>query len=839
MRFLRYAVLLIFYIVVNNNVLFGAEANPQAIQVGALLPLTGSLNSIGLSSKAAVELAVDDINIWLKRNQQNYVLQVAMEDTATNPGVALQGVQSLDQKGVRFVIGPIASSCVESVKTFVDSRDMLVLSPSSSSVSLSIPNDHIYRMFADDSNEGDAASYYCMKKGVTNIIPIYMDDSFGASLSSSTKKWVEQRGGVYDEGVKIDPNSSDYSADVASLKQKVAAALAIVPSVSVAVHVVAYDQTVDIMRLARQDAVLSQVRWIGCDGFTGNDRILNDSALCAFAQSVKLVSPVYQLDFDYLPYVENLMYRLREKLQRNPDAIALQTYDSVWLTFLAQRQLTEKNVNDCVSALESILPTYRGYTQVIRFNGNGDRYTGMYVFMDIKKKHKAYDWTKNSAFTFLTNDTGTNVLNRLLNQIPPNYPDEGSYTIPALCPLTGSLSQLGQSSHKTFALVQEDLQNFLELHNSTADITISVSDTQTTTSVALEQLKIIKANHPSPSFVVGPYSSEVLTGVKSFVDENDIILISPSSTSTSLSIPNDNLYRMTMDDAKQGFALAAYLQNEGIRAIIPVWLNNDYGNSLRSAFTKEFEAIQGIVLEGVSYAADETDFSSVLSELSIRLSGAQATYSNSEIGVLMISFDEGVNILALANGNADLSSVRWFGSDAISNSRAILDHPDASDFAARVRFTASAFAPELDLAAWKTAHGRLVKSYFENYLTRYWEKFGETPGSFAYSNYDSAWLATMVLFKTPSNASLSTIKEIMLQTMKFTNGYSELNRVNENGDKGYGTFGFASVIAEENAVSWSYKSAYHFAYEMDRDDWLEYYNPEDDPNTNVAVWDLY
>ena len=66
----------------------------------------------------------------------------------------------------------------------------------------------------------------------------------------------------------------------------------------------------------------------------------------------------------------------------------------------------------------------------------------MFVFMNIQPKADGYAWVKNSAFTFITNQDSLNpdeelVLNRLLIQVAPGYPKEGTWTIPVLSPLFG------------------------------------------------------------------------------------------------------------------------------------------------------------------------------------------------------------------------------------------------------------------------------------------------------------------------------------------------------------------------------------------------------------------
>jgi branched-chain amino acid transport system substrate-binding protein len=49
-----------------------------------------------------------------------------IEDTKTDPDVALEKLMDLASKGIRIVIGPSTSAAVAAVKEYADKNDMLI-----------------------------------------------------------------------------------------------------------------------------------------------------------------------------------------------------------------------------------------------------------------------------------------------------------------------------------------------------------------------------------------------------------------------------------------------------------------------------------------------------------------------------------------------------------------------------------------------------------------------------------------------------------------------------------------------------------------------------------------
>lgn len=70
-------------------------------------------------------------------------VKLIIEDTKTDPEVALEKLRNLSEMGIRVVIGPDSSAEVEAVKAYADENGILVISQSSTAISLAIPGDNV------------------------------------------------------------------------------------------------------------------------------------------------------------------------------------------------------------------------------------------------------------------------------------------------------------------------------------------------------------------------------------------------------------------------------------------------------------------------------------------------------------------------------------------------------------------------------------------------------------------------------------------------------------------------------------------------------------------------
>ncbi len=99
--------------------------------------------------------------------------------------------------------------------------------------------------------------------------------------------------------------------------------------------------------------------------------------------------------------------------------------------------------------------------------------------------------------------------------------------------------------------------------------------------------------------VVGHFSSEVSLKVASVYEENELVAVSPTSTSAQLSEGNNFFFRTVPSDAVTAQALASYLQDRSgaLKKVATFYNpNSAYSESIQNQFLNNFTAVGGTVL---------------------------------------------------------------------------------------------------------------------------------------------------------------------------------------------------------------------------------------------------
>ena len=116
-----------------------SSSDTKTVDVGALIPVTGDLASYGIDTRYGLDMALDHFNAYLQDKGTDWRMRLIAEDTQTNPITALEKVQSLDAKGIKYILGPSSSAEIRNIMAYVNSNNMLLISPSSTSPKLAIP----------------------------------------------------------------------------------------------------------------------------------------------------------------------------------------------------------------------------------------------------------------------------------------------------------------------------------------------------------------------------------------------------------------------------------------------------------------------------------------------------------------------------------------------------------------------------------------------------------------------------------------------------------------------------------------------------------------------------
>jgi branched-chain amino acid transport system substrate-binding protein len=374
----------------------GTGSDTQEVTIGGIFSLTGNWSSLGVTSKAALELAVEDANRYAAGRGITFTADV--RDTKLDPAMALSAVQSLKGEGVQIIIGPQSSAELAAIKSYVDANDVIVVSQSSTAGSLAVA-DHIFRFTAADSLEGVASAALMWSDGIRTVVPIWRADAGNQGLRTATRAAFLARGGTVATGVEYAAATTSFAAPVATLGTQVRAALAGRPASEVAVYLAGFDEVADVFAAAAADSVLASVRWYGADGIAQSGALLTRPAAVAFAERVGFPSALFGLDFTAQQNWQPVATRIQARAGSAPDAFALAVYDAVRVAALAYLASPEGVAVDSLSArFVQTAATYHGTTGWTALNAAGDRQYADFDFWAVRPSGASHAWTRVAGY---------------------------------------------------------------------------------------------------------------------------------------------------------------------------------------------------------------------------------------------------------------------------------------------------------------------------------------------------------------------------------------------------------------------------------------------------------
>jgi branched-chain amino acid transport system substrate-binding protein len=274
------------------------------------------------------------------------------------------------------------------------------------------------------------------------------------------------------------------------------------------------------------------------------------------------------------------------------------------------------------------------------------------------------------------------------------------------------------------------------------------------------------------------------------------LVISQGSTAHTLAIAGDNVFRLCPDDQQEGPAIAALMWAEGTRAVIGVSRQDDGNLGLQTSAGTAFAARGGVLLDGVRYAADQTDFAATVAELDARVAAAVAAHGGDAVGVYLTAFDEAAQLFAAAAAYPALADVRWYGSDGVVASQPLLA-PTSAPFAAAVGYPCPIFGLDPNAAPlWQPVAQQVAAAT------------GLSADAFGLSTYDAVWLATLAYQQAGGTKDLARYKDAFVRTAETYFGVTGWTRLNEAGDRASGGFDFMAICAADSAYAWRHVGTY-------------------------------
>ncbi len=217
------------------------SADNQTLKLGALLPATGDLSSIGEAMPEAVRLAVDTINACDGVN--NASVELVIEDDQTDPNAGASAMTKLTSvDNVAGVVGSFASSVSAAAVDIGVRNNVMLISPGSTSPVFTERaeagdfNGYWARTAPPDTYQAQALAQLAWDRGFERVSTVVINNDYGVGFEQVFKGAFEELGGT----VVNASSPTRYDPKATTLDSEAAGAFGQQPD---AVAAVLYDET--------------------------------------------------------------------------------------------------------------------------------------------------------------------------------------------------------------------------------------------------------------------------------------------------------------------------------------------------------------------------------------------------------------------------------------------------------------------------------------------------------------------------------------------------------------------------------------------------------------------
>ena len=340
------------------------------VKIGLILPLTGDLATHGLENLEGSKYGVVEFNKHLEEIDAPWHLKMVSEDSATSPVIALEKLSALNAKGIGIIVGPETSSNIRNIKGYSDSNNMLLVSCCSSAPALAIPNDSVFRLVPDDTNQGTAIAKLIQHEGIEVLIPVWRGDTWGDGISEASTGSFVDRGGITDEGIRYNPESPEFSASTSLLAKKVQEYVDEYGADKVAILFLGFAEILQFTQSASEHDILDDVRWFGPGANTKEHRLIEDPIGLEFSTSVQFTTVQFAASKN--PIYDRVQAHLTETLGTEPNTFVHSSYDAVWIIGLAMLETQSTDVSTIKAIIPEIAENYSGAIGPTKLNEAGD-----------------------------------------------------------------------------------------------------------------------------------------------------------------------------------------------------------------------------------------------------------------------------------------------------------------------------------------------------------------------------------------------------------------------------------------------------------------------------------
>ena len=367
-------------------------------------------------------------------------------------------------------------------------------------------------------------------------------------------------------------------------------------------------------------------------------------------------------------------------------------------------------------------------------------------------------------------------------------------------PFEGQTLRLGTTSSSTEGLettvplwddiIQPDIQKYLDLTGLDVTLNILIEDNQGSESIALEKTQSFKAM--GVNIVFGHGWSGQCSSSLSYVNENDMILVSSSSTSPLLAIADDMLFRTCPTDFVQAPAIATMWETWGAKAVLTFFRGDAWGDGIYNLLDGGAWEEHNIVDIGkIRYAPESTEFSNYLDLANDIIGEAIVEYGGARyVGFQYFGFSESRVYQTQAADYPNVQGCIWMSTESGGRGERMID--ETGELCLQTRHFSSLMGVDEGSYLWKS---------FEE---RYYEATQYMPSFYSAVDYDGAWMTMKSILET-SSMDASDIANVLIDVSSTHHGLSGWCLLTPEGDRAAQIFDIWGYMEQDDGTIWFQK----------------------------------
>jgi branched-chain amino acid transport system substrate-binding protein len=339
----------------------GSDAVEGAINIGAVLPLTGSSASIGEDQRRGIELAVAKINE--DGGVDGKDLNVIVEDSAGAANSAIDAAKKLvTVDDVAAVMGEYSSGVTVPLGQYLQQEGVIHMNVGSSSPEIADIGDKSFSVIGLDTIASKFASEQLAERGLMKAAVMVPNNSYGEGIVQPFTDAFEAAGGTVTESVLYTEGQTSYRAEL----ERIAASDPDVILYS------AYGQDSSVINQQAFEGGMQETPWFGIY-----------LTMCTSDSAPETVQNQIGMDVNYVgPEGQEYQDAYEEEYGESfASTFSGYTYDATMMLAKAIEEAGSTDAADIAAALTTLGEGYAGATGDITFDDQNQRSEQPYLVL--------------------------------------------------------------------------------------------------------------------------------------------------------------------------------------------------------------------------------------------------------------------------------------------------------------------------------------------------------------------------------------------------------------------------------------------------------------------------